>query len=164
MTAKLLMTVSVRDELRAAILARSGFAVQNVFLVVFETLARAVHILPVVVGFVFAPAVHADKLAAILAGLQAVSSCVNSHVHSFWQCLQVRDVVVVLVEVFVVNIVAVGDFAVVAHPNHAVKTEQLEVAAFHSRRTARAAKIIFFVLRWRNIRVNNKFCRLMDTP
>ena len=132
------MTVSVRDELRTAILARSRFAVQNVFLVIFEAFARTVHILPVVVGFVFVPAIHADKLATILAGLQAVSSCVNSHVHGFWQRLQVRYVVVVLVEVFVMNIVAVGDFAVVAHPNHAVKTEQLEVAAFHSRRTARA--------------------------
>ena len=62
----------------------------------------------------------------------------NSHVHGFWQCFQVRYVVVVFVEVFVVNVVTVRDFAVVAHPNHAVKTEQFEVATFHSRRIARA--------------------------
>ena len=92
----------------------------------------------VIVGFVFASTIHADKLAAILASLQAVLSRMNSHVHSFWQRLKIRDVVVVFVEVFVMNVVTVGNFAVIASPNHAVKAQQFEITSFHSRRTAHA--------------------------
>ena len=86
--------------------------------------------MPVIGGFVFAPAIHADKLAAILAGLQAVLPGMKSHVHCFWQRLQVRYVVVVLVEVFVVNVVAVGNFAVAASPHHTMKAQQKLFSAF----------------------------------
>ena len=92
----------------------------------------------VIVGFVLAPAVYADKFAAILPSFLAVGSRVKALVHGFRQGDQIRDVVIVFVPVTVVDIVTVGNFAVVASPNHTVKTEQFEIASFHSRRTAHA--------------------------
>lgn len=135
--ARTIPCIVARGEFLAANFARSDFDGAGTF-GNFFAFGRAVGVVTAIGGFIFAPAVHTDKLAAILAGLRAVLSGVNAHVHGFRQRFQIRDVVVVFVEVFVVNVVTVGNFAVVASPNHAMKTEQFEIASFHSRRIARA--------------------------
>ena len=65
MTTKFLMTVFISRKFLAAMNANTYFSVQNSFFVFVKTLLRAVKIMSVIFGFVFASTIHADKFAAM---------------------------------------------------------------------------------------------------
>ena len=85
MTAKFLVPVLISRKLFAAMGASPRFRIQDEFFIVFKTLLRAVQIVSVIVGFVFAPAVHADKFSAIFPCFFTVRSGVKALMNGFWQ-------------------------------------------------------------------------------